>query len=55
MTLVGIAYLIFKSKVYGFIGLPYIRTHAPEVMSFSKAFGRRLGIVDESTFLDMFS
>jgi len=40
VTLAGIAYLIIKSEVYGSIGLPYIRTYAPEVMSFLEASGR---------------
>ena len=54
-TLAGIAYLIFKSKVYSFIRWPSIWTHATEVMSFLEASGRRLGIVDESMFPDMFN
>ena len=55
ITLAGIAYLIIKSEVYGFIRWPHIRTQAPGVMSFTEASGRRLGILNESTFQDMFN
>jgi len=53
IALAGIAYLIFKSEVYGFIERSYIRTHDPEVISFSEASERGLGTREESTFQDM--
>ena len=55
ITLGGIAYLIIKSEVYGFIEWPYIQTYAPEVMSFQEASGRRLGLLEGSTFRDLFN
>jgi len=55
ITLAGIAYLIVKSEVYGFIGWPYIRTQASQAMSFTEVSGRRLGILDESMSQDMFN
>jgi len=52
ITLAGIAYLI-KTEIYGFIGKPYIRTYAPDVVSFLEAAGRQLRPRDESSFQDM--
>jgi len=40
IILAGIAYLIIKSVVYGFRGLPYIQTHAPRVITFLEASKR---------------
>ena len=55
ITLVGIAYLIFKREPYGFIGWPYVQTHVPGVMTFLEASGSQHELLDEGTFQDMFN